>query len=41
MRIAVLESLGLLNPLLHVPDAPFFGALPRRGIAVAETAARH
>ena len=28
---------GLLNPLLHVPDEPFFDALARRGIKVAET----
>ncbi|MET2825408.1 saccharopine dehydrogenase family protein [Mesorhizobium shangrilense] len=30
---------GLLNPLLHVPDEPFFDALARRGIKVAETVA--
>ncbi|WP_281407017.1 hypothetical protein [Mesorhizobium sp. B2-1-3] len=41
MRIAVLGGLGLLNPLLHVPDAPIFDALASRGIAVAETAALH
>ncbi|QND55981.1 saccharopine dehydrogenase family protein [Mesorhizobium huakuii] len=28
---------GLLNPLLHVPDEPFFDALAKRGIKVAET----
>ncbi|MCZ8546659.1 saccharopine dehydrogenase family protein [Mesorhizobium qingshengii] len=30
---------GLLNPLLHVPDGPFFDQLARRGITVAETVA--
>lgn len=30
---------GLLNPLLHVPDEPFFDALARRGIRVTETVA--
>lgn len=30
---------GLLNPLLHVPDEPFFGELARRGIKVTETVA--
>ncbi|UDL89085.1 saccharopine dehydrogenase family protein [Mesorhizobium sp. PAMC28654] len=30
---------GLLNPLLHVPDEPFFDALARRGIKVTETVA--
>ncbi|WP_095200497.1 saccharopine dehydrogenase family protein [Mesorhizobium carmichaelinearum] len=30
---------GLLNPLLHVPDEPFFDALAKRGIKVAETVA--
>lgn len=30
---------GLLNPLLDVPDEPFFDALARRGIKVTETVA--
>lgn len=30
---------GLLNPLLHVPDGPFFEELAKRGIKVAETVA--
>ena len=30
---------GLLNPLLDVPDGPFFDELARRGIKVAETVA--
>jgi saccharopine dehydrogenase-like NADP-dependent oxidoreductase len=30
---------GLLNPLLHVPDGPFFDELAKRGIKVAETVA--
>jgi saccharopine dehydrogenase-like NADP-dependent oxidoreductase len=30
---------GLLNPLQHVPDGPFFGELARRGIKVTETVA--
>ncbi|BCG71900.1 saccharopine dehydrogenase [Mesorhizobium sp. 113-1-2] len=30
---------GLLNPLLHVPDEPFFDELAKRGIKVAETVA--
>ncbi|UVK46459.1 saccharopine dehydrogenase family protein [Mesorhizobium sp. AR07] len=30
---------GLLNPLLDVPDGPFFDELARRGITVAETVA--
>lgn len=30
---------GLLNPLQHVPDGPFFDELARRGITVAETVA--
>lgn len=30
---------GLLNPLLHVPDGPFFDALAKRGIKVIETVA--
>lgn len=30
---------GLLNPLQHVPDEPFFDELARRGITVAETVA--
>ncbi|MFA6154673.1 saccharopine dehydrogenase family protein [Mesorhizobium sp.] len=30
---------GLLNPLTHVPEAPFFDALAARGIKVAETVA--
>jgi saccharopine dehydrogenase-like NADP-dependent oxidoreductase len=30
---------GLLNPLLHVPDGPFFDQLAKRGIEVAETVA--
>ncbi|QKC82631.1 saccharopine dehydrogenase family protein [Mesorhizobium sp. NZP2077] len=30
---------GLLNPLLHVPDEPFFDELAKRGIKVTETVA--
>ena len=35
-----ISKAGLLNPLLDVPDEPFFDELAKRGIKVAETVAR-
>jgi saccharopine dehydrogenase-like NADP-dependent oxidoreductase len=32
-----ITEVGLLNPLMHVPDGPFFDELARRGIRVCET----
>jgi hypothetical protein len=30
-------DVGLLNPLMHIPDGPFLSELSKRGIQVSDT----